>query len=272
MRLLHTSTLELTTFQRECPPYAILSHTWEANEPPFEIFLPKPRWLRRLSLLGKRKYPKVIGACALARSKGYEWVWIDTCCIDKSSSAELSEAINSMFKWYQKARVCYAYLVDIPHVPRQSPDSSQVTLTDEAASALAGARWFTRGWTLQELIAPSEVEFYDAAWSLVGTKSSLAPTLEEITGIPAGMFSNAWRSLCAGGLAQQSLHLASVAQRLSWAAGRETTRAEDMAYCLMGLFDVNLPLLYGEGLAKAFTRLQAEIARNTNDQSLFAWG
>ncbi len=272
MRLLHTSTLELETFQRECPPYAILSHTWEANEAAFVTFLPKPRWRRPLSLVLKRKYPKVVQACALARSKGYEWIWIDTCCIDKSSSAELSEAINSMFKWYQKAQVCFAYLVDVPHVPRGSPGSSQVTLTDDIASSLAGARWFTRGWTLQELIAPSEVEFYDQSWSLIGTKTSLAPALEEITGIPAGMFSPAWHSLCAGGLAQQSLHLASVAQRLSWAAGRETTRPEDLAYCLMGLFEVHLPPLYGEGLPKAFARLQAEIARNTNDQSLFAWG
>lgn len=264
MRLLNTKTLELTTYPRNCPPYAILSHTWGDNEAPFEAFVAKPKWRRGLSRLRKCKYPKVIQACSLAKKQGYDWIWIDTCCIDNSSSTELSEAINSMYIYYEKSSICIAYLVDVD-VDVSSP-------SEDLAMSLASSRWFTRGWTLQELIAPAVVEFYNKDWVEIGTKVSLSSTLEKITTIPAALFSQAWHTLTAGGMARQSLHLLSVAQKLSWAAGRETTRAEDIAYCLMGLFDVHMPLLYGEGEAKAFARLQAEIAKNTNDQSLFAWG
>lgn len=266
MRLLNTSTLELKSFTRRCPEYAVLSHTWSDQEAPLEAFLPKPRWQRPAARLRKRRYPKVIASCRLARSQGYDWIWIDTCCIDKSSSTELSEAINSMYGYYERAAVCFAYLVDV-EVDVSSPK-------DEVAAALAESRWFTRGWTLQELIAPPSVEFYNRSWEVIGNKTSpgLSSALERITSIPAGLFSPAWYNLCAGGMARQSLRLLSVAQKLSWASTRETTRAEDLAYCLMGLFDVHMPLLYGEGESKAFARLQAEIARQTNDQSLFAWG
>ena len=248
-------------FHHHCPPYAILSHTWGDHEASFEVFASKSGPLHQLSRLRRRRHAKVTRASALAKSQGYQWIWIDTCCIDKSSSAELSEAINSMYMWYQRAGVCYAYLAD-------------VSATDAAdlPAAIARSRWFTRGWTLQELVAPPTLEFYDGAWTRLGTKASLADAVEAITSIPAGILSTAWQALCAGGLAQQSLYLLSVAQRLSWAADRQTTRPEDIAYCLMGLFDVHMPLLYGEGEAKAFSRLQAEIARRTNDQSLFAWG
>lgn len=266
MRLLNTSTLELSTFQGQCPPYAILSHTWGEDEAPFTRFSQKrARFLGPIAQIKRRRYCKVIKACALAVSQGYQWIWIDTCCIDKSSSAELSEAINSMYCWYERAHVCYAYLVDVE-------PSSRTKSRSDMISALARSRWFTRGWTLQELVAPPNLEFYDSSWNLIDTKASLASALEKITSIPAGLFSNAWHQLCAAGMAAQSLHLLSVAQRLSWAASRQTTRPEDIAYCLMGLFGVHMPLLYGEGEEKAFMRLQAEIARNTNDQSLFTWG
>jgi hypothetical protein len=264
MRLLNTTTLELGTFTRRCPEYTILSHTWGDQEAPLEVFLPRPRWQRAAAWLRKRRYPKVVGACRLAKSQGYDWIWIDTCCIDKSSSTELSEAINSMYGYYEKSAVCFAYLVDVG-VDVSSPKQ-------ELADALVHSRWFTRGWTLQELIAPSSVEFYNKEWALIGNKTSLSSHLEKITSIPAGLFSPAWYNLCAGGMARQSLRLLSVAQKLSWASTRQTTRPEDLAYCLMGLFDVHMPLLYGEGETKAFTRLQAEIARQANDQSLFAWG
>lgn len=264
MRLLNTKTLELTTWPRDCPPYAILSHTWGDHEAPFESFEAKPKWRRGVSRIHKRKYPKVVRACSLARAHGYDWIWIDTCCIDKSSSAELSEAINSMYGYYERSSVCIAYLIDVD-VDVSSP-------RQDVAASLASSRWFTRGWTLQELIAPAVVEFYNKDWVAIGTKISLSGILEKITSIPSGLFSPGWYTLCAGGMARQSLHLLSVAQKLSWAATRETTRAEDIAYCLMGLFDVHMPLLYGEGETKAFARLQAEIAKKTNDQSLFAWG
>ncbi|OIW27852.1 HET-domain-containing protein [Coniochaeta ligniaria NRRL 30616] len=236
MRLLNTTTLTLTTFPASPsrPQYAILSHTWGRDEAPFDVFACKSTPLARIR---RRRYPKVVRAAALARAQGYGWIWIDTCCIDKSSSAELSEAINSMYGWYEGAGVCYAYLVDVP------PSGQDVVL-----EALVRSRWFTRGWTLQELVAPPHLEFYDAGWNLVGTKAGLADTLEGVTRIPA------------------SLRLLSVAQRMAWVGGRETTRAEDMAYCLMGLFGVHMPLLYGEGEERAFRRLQGEIARGTNDQ------
>lgn len=259
MRLLNTTTLELTTFQASCPQYAILSHTWGDNEAPFSVFAARSRLFDPVARIRKARYSKVVRACSLAKSQGYRWIWIDTCCIDKTSSAELSEAINSMYYWYERAGVCYAYLVDVE--PGLTPGLS-----------LAQSIYFTRGWTLQELIAPPNLEFYDSKWNLIDTKAALAPALEKITSIPAGLFSGAWRKLCAHGMAGQSLQLLSVAQRLSWAAERCTTRPEDIAYCLMGLFGVHMPLLYGEGEEKAFARLQAEIASNTNDQSLFAWG
>lgn len=264
MRLLNTKSLELTTYPRDCPPYAILSHMWGDNEAPFECFTAKPRWMCGVSRIKKRKYPKVLNACSLARSQGYDWIWIDTCCIDKSSSTELSEAINSMYGYYERSGVCIAYLIDV--------DGNDSSPKEDVATPLASSRWFTRGWTLQELIAPAVVEFYSKDWVNIGTKVSLSSTLEKITSIPAGLFSQGWCRLCAGGMARQSLSLLSAAQKLSWAATRQTTRAEDIAYCLMGLFDVHMPLLYGEGEAKAFGRLQAEIAKSTNDQSLFAWG
>lgn len=141
MRLLNTSTLELKSFTRRCPEYAILSHTWSDQEAPLAAFLPKPRWQRPAARLRKRRYPKVIASCRLAKSQGYDWIWIDTCCIDKSSSTELSEAINSMYGYYEMSAVCFAYLVDV-EVDVSSPN-------DEVAAALAESRWFTRGWTLQ---------------------------------------------------------------------------------------------------------------------------
>ena len=174
--------------------------------------------------------------------------WIDTCCIDKSSSAELSEAINSMFRWYEKAGVCYAYLSDVPALSlSESPYDEK--------SPFRRSKWFTRGWTLQELLAPINVDFYDQSWSYVGSKGTkLDQLLREITGIYD--------------LLEYS-H-ACVAKKMSWASQRVTTRVEDMAYCLLGLFNVHMPLLYGEG-KNAFLRLQLEIMSKTNDDSIFAW-
>jgi len=172
--------------------------------------------------------------------------WIDTCCIDKTSSAELSEAINSMFSWYQKSQVCYAYLSDV---------SSSANDHYKAKSEFRRSNWFTRGWTLQELLAPKFVEFYDQNWVEIGTRAAMQKLLHEITGI---------RTF-------DDIGSANVAEKMSWASRRVTTRIEDQAYCLMGLFGVNMPLLYGEG-AKAFLRLQLEIWNMTNDESIFAWG
>ena len=255
MRLLNTSTLELKTFDQDRPPYGILSHTWTNDEPPFEAFVPRTRQLGPINRLLKKKYSKVFMSCKLAKKSGLDWVWIDTCCIDKSSSTELAEAINSMYAWYEASEVCFAYLRDVSHT--DDPVSED--------SSFARSRWFTRGWTLQELVAPRTVEFYSTDWVRIGSKWEYAATIEKITGIHRTVLKEPYFS----GLTQ--LHW-SVAQRMSWAANRRTTRPEDLAYSLMGLFNVHMPLLYGEGAQNAFVRLQGEIAKHTNDQSLFAWG
>lgn len=170
------------------------------------------------------------------------------CCIDKTSTAELSEAINSMFSWYKNAWVCYAYLSDVP----DDADLSGHT------SSFALSRWFTRGWTLQELIASPDVIFYSVNWQSLGSKLGLCDLLTKITGIDEEV------------LKYRNLESTCVAKKMSWAANRKTTRIEDTAYCLLGIFDVSMPLLYGEG-AKAFTRLQEEIMKVSDDQTLFAW-
>ena len=195
--------------------------------------------------------PKIREACAVARKNGYRYIWIDSCCIDKSSSSELSEAINSMFKWYSFAAVCYAYLADVP--PGTDPRSE--------ASHFRRTRWFTRGWTLQELLAPRFVEFLSEDWAPIGSKHTLADIVETVTMID-------YKALLHH---QGTLDQFSVAQRLSWAANRETTREEDRAYSLLGIFDINMPTLYGEG-DRAFRRLQEHIMQRIPDQSLLAWG
>ena len=196
-----------------------------------------------------RLSPKVREACRVAREAGYDYLWIDSCCIDKASSSELSEAINSMYLWYSRAKVCYAYLADVPSVEDLDADKS----------AFRSSRWFKRGWTLQELIAPLSVTFLAMDWKEIGAKHSLACLVEDITSIPQEAL-----------LHMRSLDEFSVAQRLSWAARRETTREEDRAYSLLGIFDINMPTLYGEG-TRAFRRLQEEIVRRIPDLSLFAW-
>lgn len=254
MRLINTETLQLTEFPARPPPYAILSHTWLHDEVSFQDFLDEGRRETRDG------FRKIRLTCRQAQRDGLAWAWVDTCCIDKSSSAELSEAINSMFKWYRAARVCYTYMADVPPAAVATDQQPQSTrqAAEETISRLRQSRWFRRGWTLQELIAPERVVFYDAEWGEIGDKSSLSDEINEVTDIDVHI-------LHGGELGEVS-----VARRMSWAAGRETTREEDQAYSLMGIFDVNMPMLYGEG-PKAFIRLQEEIYRETEDHSIFAW-
>ncbi|KAK1633606.1 heterokaryon incompatibility protein-domain-containing protein, partial [Colletotrichum phormii] len=226
------------------PPYVILSHTWNEDEVTFQD-LDDPDHTK------KRGYAKIDGLCCLAAQNGYQWVWVDTCCIDKTSSAELSEAINSMYQWYKDASICYVYLEDVH--PGDDPSSFD--------SQFGNSRWFTRGWTLQELLAPRTVEFFDAAWRELGRRSSLAPKIESITSIPAYFLRfnpySAFRDT-------------EIAVKMSWAARRQTMRVEDRAYSLLGIFDVSMPLLYGEG-ERAFERLQIEIMKQSSDDSILAW-
>ncbi|ROW13990.1 hypothetical protein VPNG_04110 [Cytospora leucostoma] len=248
MRLINTRSLEIQEFgQSGDPLYAILSHTWGDCEATFH------EWRSRVTRFRKRRRPgfaKVLAACAQARRDGFSHIWVDTVCIDKTSSAELSEAINSMFKWYEGAMICYVYLADIP-----SYSSSGVDLLD----LMAKSRWFTRGWTLQELIAPYKVVLYSRSWTHLGTKKALSSFIADVTGVD---------QLCI--CKEKALDNYSVAQRMSWAADRSTTRPEDMAYCLLGIFGINMPLLYGEG-EKAFIRLQEEILRASDDHSVLAF-
>ena len=244
MWLINTTTLELEEVSgHDAPPYAILSHTWQDDEVSFQDFqVPDVRQR-------KAGFAKIEMTCAQAREDNLEYAWVDTCCINKTSSAELSEAINSMFNWYENSSVCYAYLPDVP--------SDDVNPSSET-SAFAQSRWFTRGWTLQELIAPRKLEFYAQGWSRIASKAELTDLLETITGVRVET------------LEGQGMKHVSVAERMSWASRRQTKRVEDMAYCLMGIFDVNMPMMYGEG-EKAFVRLQEEILKNSEDHSLFAW-
>jgi hypothetical protein len=240
MRLINTSNLELHDFSASIiPKYAILSHTWGEDEVTFQDMSSPDR-------TRKRGWNKIAQTCRIASTQRIDYAWVDTSCIDKSSSAELTESINSMFQWYQNAAVCYTILEDLsPH--------------DSVDDQLMKCRWFTRGWTLQELLAPKKLEFFDAAWKWRGSKLHFGELIAGTLNIPLKVFSG-----------DAELASCNIGCKMSWAAGRQTTRVEDMAYCLMGLFDVNMPLLYGEG-KKAFRRLQKEIVKRSSDLSIFAW-
>lgn len=242
MRLLNTQTLELAEFfEANVPEYTTLSHTWGHDEVTYQH-------IQSLGVAREMQgFAKIEGACRLAASEGFKYIWIDTCCIDKSSSAELSEAINSMYSWYQKSARCYAYLADVNNFDLRN-----------GTTEFRKSRWYTRGWTLQELIAPSQVAFYSRDWTRLGTKLELRELISRITGIDISILAGAdHRSIC-------------VARKMFWASRRQTTRVEDMAYCLLGLFSVNMPLMYGEG-KDAFIRLQKKIIKMYDDQSIFAW-
>ncbi|KAK7702068.1 hypothetical protein SLS64_009929 [Diaporthe eres] len=238
------------------PPYAILSHTWGDDEVSLQAMQGlKAKYMTKKS----RSLKKVIDAARLAASHGYRWIWIDTCCIDKNSSAELSEAINSFYRWYENAGVCYVYLDDYPEGQH---DASSDFAEHPDTWTLQNTRWVTRGWTLQELVAPKMVRFYTKYRQPMGEKRdpSVCQALTRATGIEIGVLSG-----------QITVAEISVANRMKWASKRLTKRPEDVAYCLMGLFGVNMPPLYGEGGARAFIRLQEQILKINDDQSIFAW-
>ncbi|KAI1088982.1 HET-domain-containing protein [Rostrohypoxylon terebratum] len=281
MWLINCQSLHLEEFVQDVPPYAILSHTWGDEEMTF-VDMNNRNWDR---LSDREGYQKMRATCRVALEHNLKYAWVDTCCIDKSSSAELSEAINSMFAWYKKAAICFVYLYDFTcftdetlanattsfesrealevkgegfygDLPQQS--AAEIDLRNKVKRGLGDCKWFSRGWTLQELIAPSRINFYDKEWNYFGSKLDLASILSWITGVDTDI------------LKGKPLDNILVGRRMSWASNRETTRVEDMAYCLLGIFDINMPLLYGEG-KKAFIRLQEEIIRSSHDLSIFAW-
>ncbi|OTA81836.1 hypothetical protein M434DRAFT_204546 [Hypoxylon sp. CO27-5] len=251
MWLIDTNNLELKNVDSpQAVKYAILSHTWEEEEVDFQ----EMRFHRDLAK-GKKGFDKIAATCSRAQAEGIPYAWVDTCCIDKTSSAALSEAINSMFQWYRDSFICYAYLSDLSIDLLDSDKDEGNTME----SGLSNCRWFTRGWTLQELIAPKALDFYDCKWRFLGTKADLREEVSSITGIDVDVLEDI-----------QLLPIIPIARRMSWASKRKTTREEDMAYCLLGIFNVNMPMIYGEG-RMAFIRLQEEILRNVDDLSLFAW-
>lgn len=216
------------------PRYAILSHTWGSEEVVFaDVLSANDNWQR------KAGFDKIRFCGEQAKRDGLQHFWVDTCCINKADSAELQTAINSMFKWYRDAAKCYVFLTDVTGQGQGPGD----------VGAFCNSRWFCRGWTLQELLAPASVEFFSKEEVSLGTKESLEPKICEITGIPAG----ALRGI--------PLTDFSISERQAWVQNRETTYEEDMAYSLFGIFEVFMPLIYGEGRDHAFKRLREEVQK-----------
>lgn len=218
------------------PPYAVLSHTWGADAD--EV---THRDITEHTGRGKAGYHKIRFCADRAAKDGLRYFWVDTCCIDKADSSEVMTAINSMFRWYRASHKCYVYLPDVPG-PTEGPTAWQ--------AAFDQSRWFTRGWTLQELLAPSTVEFFSRDGAMLGDKVSLEAQICHITGIPPAA------------LRGYELSTISSNEIFGWALGRSTKRPEDRAYCLFGIFDVVLPTAYGEGEAKALRRLQQQVAED----------
>ena len=243
MRLVNVDTLKLEYFEKKAPCYAILSHTWMDGQ---EVTLQMMQG-GDVGYQQRTGWAKIKNCCKRAQKDGWKYVWVDTCCIDKTNGVELGQAINSMFAWYERASICYAYLSDYHEATNDGPHDIRFS------------RWFTRGWTLQEPIAPRFVDFFNSDWLKIGTRDSLASTITAATNIKAkylrgrGIFRNA-----------------SVSEILYWASSRTTERIEDEAYCLLGLFGIYMPPIHGEG-ANAFRRLQMAIIENRDDETIFAW-
>ncbi|KAK9781192.1 putative Heterokaryon incompatibility domain-containing protein [Seiridium cardinale] len=287
MRLIDTHThVLLEPWKAADKEYAILSHTWGAEEVIFqewEQLFPSGAikgqcpHVRYTGIGNRAGYHKVMQACEQAKRDGIRWLWCDTMCINKESSAELSEAINSMFKWYSEAKICYVYLTDVTlpdleshlgiftsrsNIPgwfSSAREFQQHDLLRKIKPHFLSSRWWTRGWTLQELLAPLNVVFFAKDWTPLGQKEDLAPWISASTKIHQEALEN-----------RAKISTFSIAQRMSWAADRKTTIIEDMTYCLLGIFGINMPMLYGQG-EHAFRNLQKEIIKISDDQSIFSW-
>jgi hypothetical protein len=247
MRLLYTANDGRLSWTddlvgKQIPSYAILSHTWDGQEVTFKD-LKNHNNVEDVDTELKGGYQKIFFCAQQAKRDGLDHFWVDTCCIDKSNSQELQEAINSMFRWYQNAKKCYVYLSDVENN----------ILDGEGESAFKRSRWFTRGWTLQELLAPRSVEFFSKEGARLGDKESLERIICGVTGIPVDA------------LAGSDLSEFDVAERFSWAEKRQTTREEDGAYCLLGIFGIYMSLIYGEGKDNAIKRLQKQIHEAVED-------
>lgn len=245
MRLLRVNDLskvsltdELADNQR--PPYAILSHCW-AEDNSEEVTFAEIE-----TDIGRKKpgYKKIQFCAEQAQRDGIEYIWVDTCCIDKTNHVELSETIVSMFRWYHEAKRCYVYLPDVLIQTSHDQPNPQHDWTP----SFRKSRWFTRGWTLQELLAPEVVEFFAFNGTLLGTKQTLTALINEITTIPLAALQNT------------PLSQFSIDEKIRWARNRQTAKIEDRAYCLLGIFEIFMPPLYGER-DNAIKRLEEEISK-----------
>ena len=243
MRLLHfdeSDRLTWSVFSSNIPPYAILSHRWGGEEFLFDDLVNKTG-------KGKLGYKKIQFCGEQAARDNLQYFWVDTCCIDKWNLRELSYAINSMFCWYHYAAKCYVFLSDVPKSTVEDAHLPQNIWKDFPES-----KWFTRGWTLQELIAPKAVEFFSSQGQRLGNKQTLEQEIHTITGIPIEALHG-------------DLGNFEVDQRIAWAEGRETTELEDGAYCLLGILGISMMLDYGEGKENALKRLHREVERAANN-------
>lgn len=238
MRLLHFTQAGDLRFTKDfidnIPPYAILSHTWGDDDD--EVAFKDVAEGTHKNKIG---YDKIRFCGKQAASDSLNYFWVDTCCINRADYTELHTAINSMFRWYENATKCYVYLTDV------STSTGTGLLTWE--DSFRKSRWFTRGWTLQELLAPLFVEFFSKECHRLGDKKSLQQQISDITAIPITVLQGALLSSY------------NIEERMYWSNNRQTKREEDRAYSLLGIFGVNMPLIYGEGMKSAFTRLREEI-------------
>jgi hypothetical protein len=234
------------------PPYAILSHSWSLR-PEDEVAISDLPSLDESKQ--KPGFSKLCFLASKAEADGLKHFWMDTCCIDRTNEAELSEAINAMFTWYRRAAKCYVYLSDV--------STSEVVDGDTGAlrNALKASRWFTRGWTLSELLAPACVEFFSAEGNRIGDKMSLLPDIVEVTGIDEAAITGA-----------KKLDEFEEGTRLSWAAKRSTAQEEDQAYSLLGIFGISMSISYGEGKDRAMARLKQEIKKRIRSRSISTLG
>jgi hypothetical protein len=272
MRLLNTTTLEFHEFASpdDAPPYIITSHRWLDGEVSYQEFMGRgvdSRVDEKPGMNKIKQFCKFIKDWQASRESIAagrpctalpRYIWIDTCCINKQSSAELQEAITSMYQYYAKAWCCIAYLHDV-----KTRSCSPLAILQSFKESI----WFTRGWTLQELLAPSCVIFVDQDWYVFGHKSAHHPLMID-EGNAVGvqylkMPLNPWISQATGideAILWDYNHAQHVSfeDRLAWMNKRTTTRAEDRAYCMLGLCEVYMPLIYGEG-SNAMKRLYREI-------------
>lgn len=279
MRLINTKTLKLSEFaDGAVPPYSILSHVWgdQADECCLQDFARDEAHSEDVK--SKPGYAKIVNFCRVSLENGFEWAWADTVCIDKSEYEELNTAINSMFAWYERSEVCYAYLEDTqtPEADNESESAGDSSESSWSSSSLVGlsvmealkhAQWFTRGWTLPELIAPTTISFFSRDWTFICSRHDARAEIRRITSVPLTLLSSPGNNIFKQ---TKSLNAYTSHHKMQWMSKRHTRHEEDMAYCLLGLFDVQMPIRYGEG-ERAFERLQDLIIRIRGDASVLMW-